>query len=180
MELVSKTCQDWFLNEILVHLIIKKQENIGSQILHSKKYLKKTFFHFIFIIIILIIIFFSFRKHGLIYVLTSTRCQFHQHSRYSFCACRSRKRKKYSYFISVFLRFWDLWALKLYVERWWNWAQICTESFLAMFEDNPDVKDKFYEFRDYTVEDLKKPEHQMGKLDRFIGVIFFVVTFKLR
>ena len=32
-----------------------------------------------------------------------------------------------------------------------------------MFEDNPDVKDKFYEFRDYTIEDLKKPEQQMGK-----------------
>jgi hypothetical protein len=26
------------------------------------------------------------------------------------------------------------------------------------------TKDKFYDFRDYTVEDLKKPEQQMGEL----------------
>ena len=32
-----------------------------------------------------------------------------------------------------------------------------------MFEDNPDVKDKFYDFRDYTIEDLKKPEQQLGQ-----------------
>jgi hypothetical protein len=25
-------------------------------------------------------------------------------------------------------------------------------------------KDKFYDFRDYTIEDLKKPEQQMGEL----------------
>ncbi len=26
------------------------------------------------------------------------------------------------------------------------------------------AKDKFYDFRDYTIEDLKKPEQQMGEL----------------
>ena len=51
--------------------------------------------------------------------------------------------------------FQDTWPhLRSHIE------QICTDAFLAMFEDNPDVKDKFYDFRDYTVEDLKKPEQQ--------------------
>lgn len=54
--------------------------------------------------------------------------------------------------------FQDTWPhLRSHIE------QICTDAFLAMFEDNPDVKDKFYDFRDYTVEDLKKPEQQMGQ-----------------
>jgi hypothetical protein len=49
-----------------------------------------------------------------------------------------------------------------------------------MFEDNPDVKDKFYEFRDYTIEDLKKPEQQMGEFIRLEkrftspGKIYFI------
>ncbi len=54
----------------------------------------------------------------------SIRCQFYQHSTRSFYARRYQKRKKilmtYLYF---FLRFRDLRALKLYIERWWNWAQ---------------------------------------------------------
>jgi len=40
----------------------------------------------------------------------ASRCQFHQCSTYSFYARRFRKRKKYSYVISIFLRFLDLWA----------------------------------------------------------------------
>ena len=52
----------------------------------------------------------------------------------------------------------DTWPhLRAHVET------ICLDSFMAMFEDNPDVKDKFFQFRDYTIEDLKKPEHQLGK-----------------
>jgi len=40
MEMVSKPCQDRFLHPILVHFIIEKKENIGSQMGHTKKYLK--------------------------------------------------------------------------------------------------------------------------------------------
>jgi len=34
------------------------------------------------------------------------------------------KSVRVSQVISLFLRFWDLLAEKLYVERWWNWAQV--------------------------------------------------------
>jgi len=38
---VSKPCQDRFLHPILVHSILEKKENIGSQMGHTKKQLKK-------------------------------------------------------------------------------------------------------------------------------------------
>jgi len=41
MEVVSKSCQDWFLHPILVHSIIEKKENTGSQIGHTKKIIFK-------------------------------------------------------------------------------------------------------------------------------------------
>jgi hypothetical protein len=50
--------------------------------------------------------------------------KFHQHSMYSFYAGRSQMRKKDCQVISVIWRFWDLRALKLHVERWWNWPQV--------------------------------------------------------
>jgi len=37
MEMVSKPCQDRFLQPILVHTIIEKNENTGSQMGHIKK-----------------------------------------------------------------------------------------------------------------------------------------------
>jgi len=51
--------------------------------------------------------------------------QFHQRSRYSFYARRSQKCKKTLMTWLYFLRFWDLRAQKLYVERWWNWHLVC-------------------------------------------------------
>jgi len=36
MEVVSKPCQDRFLHPILVHSILEKKENIGSQMGHTK------------------------------------------------------------------------------------------------------------------------------------------------
>jgi len=63
----------------------------------------------------------AFRNNCHDIVKIDTWSRFHQCSSYSFYARRSRKRKKYSKVISIFLPFWDLWAQKLYVERWWNW-----------------------------------------------------------
>jgi len=37
MEVVSKLCQDQFLHPILVHSLLEKKENIGSQMGHTKK-----------------------------------------------------------------------------------------------------------------------------------------------
>lgn len=47
---------------------------------------------------------------------------------------------------------------------------ILRETFLALFMDNPDIKDKFFAFKDYTVEDLKKPsqDNAVGVLQRHI------------
>jgi hypothetical protein len=39
--MVSKPCQDRFLHPILVHSIIEKKENTGSQMGHTKKIFKK-------------------------------------------------------------------------------------------------------------------------------------------
>ncbi len=58
--------------------------------------------------------------------------QFHQHSTYNFYARKSQKHKKTLMTQLYFLHFWDLWAQKLYVERWWvdTWLEviICTFS----------------------------------------------------
>jgi len=43
MEMVSKPCQDLFLHPILFHSIIEKKENTGSQMGHTKKYIKICF-----------------------------------------------------------------------------------------------------------------------------------------
>jgi len=40
---VSKPCQDQFLHPILVHSIIEKKENTGSQMGHTKKIILKKF-----------------------------------------------------------------------------------------------------------------------------------------
>ncbi len=40
--MVSKPCQDQFLNPILVHSMIEKKENTSSQMGHTKKYFLKT------------------------------------------------------------------------------------------------------------------------------------------
>jgi len=40
MEMVSKPCQDRFLHPIMVHSIIEKKENIGSQMGQTKKNFK--------------------------------------------------------------------------------------------------------------------------------------------
>jgi len=37
MEMVSKPCQHRFLHPILVHSVIEKKENTGSQVGHTKK-----------------------------------------------------------------------------------------------------------------------------------------------
>ncbi len=42
MEVVSKPCQDGFLHPILVHSILEKKKNIGSQMGHTKIYLRKN------------------------------------------------------------------------------------------------------------------------------------------
>jgi hypothetical protein len=39
---------------------------------------------------------------------------------------------------------------------------ILNETFLNLFIENPDIKDKFFAFKDYTVEDLRKPESDNG------------------
>jgi hypothetical protein len=44
MEVVSKPCQDGFLHPILVHSLLEKKENIGSQMGHTKKIFKKGIF----------------------------------------------------------------------------------------------------------------------------------------
>jgi len=44
MEMVSKPCEDRFLHPILVHTIIEKNENAGSQMGHTKKIYKKKRF----------------------------------------------------------------------------------------------------------------------------------------
>lgn len=33
---------------------------------------------------------------------------------------------------------------------------ILSDSFLELFAEKPDIKDKFFEFRNYTIEDLRK------------------------
>jgi len=42
MEVVSKPCQDRFLHPILVHSIIEKKENTGSQMGRTKKIIYKN------------------------------------------------------------------------------------------------------------------------------------------
>jgi hypothetical protein len=41
MKVVSKPCQDQILYPILVHSILKKKENKGSQMGHTEKYGKR-------------------------------------------------------------------------------------------------------------------------------------------
>ena len=71
------------------------------------------------------------------------RGQFHQHSTSSFYARRSRKRKKAAWFDKSFLRFWDLQASKLLVERWWNWHHVASFSSSSSCS-NPTLKTIFF------------------------------------
>ena len=45
----------------------------------------------------------------------------------------------------------------LYLEKDLN--SILTEAFLEMFSDNPDIKSKFFQFRNHSIEDLKRDKN---------------------
>jgi len=69
----------------------------------------------------------------------------------AFFARGAQKRKKDSEVVNL-LRFWELHALKLYIERWWNWAQVSEFYSSNWKQSNYLVYWKFIKLTDFNFE----------------------------
>lgn len=54
------------------------------------------------------------------------------------------------------------------IQDTWPYLQIhlnsiLHEAFLSMFTENPDIKDKFFAFKDYTIDDLRNHDPNKGR-----------------